>query len=813
MVSSIIIGKNRNFSKQFSIVVLVFLLSSLSVKSQQLTIEGKIRDKADSTLLSFANVRVIGTMLGTSANEEGHYKLYLKPGEYKLAASYLGYNSDTATVSLIEGNAKVNFSLEKSYIKLPAILVTPRVNPAITIIEKAIDEKIRRQERLNSFVADSYTKGVLRTNQDNIKKKDSTKYNLKIEGIFENTGITYYQKPDLNKDIITGRKQTANFPPEVNIITGNRVVQSFYEDKINFYDIPVPGPLEDDALSYYDFYLEDSLLTDNQKVYKLGIQTIHDYDPGFTGSIYILDKTYDLIKVDVILNRAANQGGMLDTVRIIQQFLPYDSIYMPIDYRIFARLSLFNLMKFSLDISTVMYNYTINQKESAVIFDKAFLKVLPGADSKDTTYWDNNRFIPSSIAEKTAYRRIDSIMSAPKSITTNLLLGLFQGEYPLTNDIFIPSPLNMYRFNRIEGHTLGFGVNVKNLLNKRLDSHIRFDYGFSDKKLKYDFASSLLLGEYRTYKISFDAFNNIRPLFNESNNFNDFTSSLFALAFKDDFLDYYYSKGFSFKFNGDILPILKAGIGFTNNTFNSAEKNTDFSFSSGGKKFRENPPIYETRINSIDINFKFDFRDYYEDGYFRRKDANGKSYITCGGGIIISPKKILNSNLSFLTYKADIDGILNSFRTTNLSYKLLLSLSDDAIPFQMLYTLPGSIDGAFSGMSFRTVKLGEYFGSKVLTVNLQYNFNDEFFRILPVPLLRDWNLQISAFLNSGWVDISRKSKDILPVPYQGLTKPLIEAGFGVGYALLPMKLEFAWRLTNKDINAFTVGLNTEVLLK
>jgi hypothetical protein len=131
----------------------------------------------------------------------------------------------------------------------------------------------------------------------------------------------------------------------------------------------------------------------------------------------------------------------------------------------------------------------------------------------------------------------------------------------------------------------------------------------------------------------------------------------------------------------------------------------------------------------------------------------------------------------------------------------------------MLYALSGSLEGVSGDMSFRTVQIGEYFGSKAATVNLQYNFYDEFFRIFPVPLLRDWNLQVSAFFNAGWVNISQKSRDILPVDYQPLRKPLMETGFGIGYMLLPIKLEFGWRLTHKNTNAFTIGLNTAILLK
>ena len=663
---------------------------------------------------------------------------------------------------------------------------------------------------------DIYTKGIFKSNQDNADEADSNKMKTKIVGILENTGISYFKKPDNYKDIIVARKQTANFPPEINTLVGSRMMQSFYEDKVSFFDIAIPGPIAKNALDYYDYYIADSLAIDNKKVYKIHINTFSDSDPGFTGDIFILDKTFDLIKVDVDLNRAANVGGLLDTVNIFQQFFPYDSLYMPVDYRIAVKLNFLKLIKLSIDLNSVMYDYKINMPADNVLFDKAMVTVLPTADDKDSSFWSGSRFIPSTIEEKKAYTRIESIETAPKSLGKLLLLGLSEGEYRLNKNFSIASPLNMYHFNRVEGHSIDLGCYGKDLFDKRLNSDLRLHYGFADRKFKSEFGTSLLLGDYRTYNISFNIYNNILPVFNESNDFNDFTSSLFALAFNDDFLDYYYSKGFDVKFGGDVFPILNLNVGFTNRTDNNAAKNTDYSFSKENKKFRDNPPVYETKINSVDFNFKFDFRDYIEDGYFRRRDAGGNSYITLSGGVKLSSKSLLKSSMNFTTYYSQVEGTLNSFRLTNLDYKFFFHYSDDAVPYQMLYALPGGINGINGDMSFRTVCFGEYFGGKAAIVNLNYNFYDDFFRIFPVPLLKNWNLQVSAFFNAGWMDMSEKSKEILPdLPntFRLLKQPLMEAGFGIGYMFLPIKLEFAWRLTHTNDNTFSVGINTAFLLK
>ena len=48
---------------------------------------------------------------------------------------------------------------------------------------------------------------------------------------------------------------------------------------------------------------------------------------------------------------------------------------------------------------------------------------------------------------------------------------------------------------------------------------LNFSYGFSDKKFKTDFSLQYLLGDYRTTEINSNAFNKIKILFGESDNY------------------------------------------------------------------------------------------------------------------------------------------------------------------------------------------------------------------------------------------------------------------------------------------------------
>ena len=289
-------------------LILAVLLISGNIFSQTFVLKGRITDAQSAESLSYANVRVLNTSLGTAANTNGDYELKLSPGEYSLVASYIGYYSDTITTSLDKDLKGVNFTLRKTEILLPDIVIRPGENPALEIIRKAIQKKNERNSRLNTYEFEAYTKGLVRTTDEisargrNVSMgigagEDSV--DLKITGILENQNKGYFKKPDKFKEIIIARKQSANFPPTINTVTGGRLIQNFYEDDIRFFGSKLLGPIADDALDYYYYYIDRVVLMNDRRVYKLYLKPDNSDNPGFVGNIFINDSTFELIQVNL----------------------------------------------------------------------------------------------------------------------------------------------------------------------------------------------------------------------------------------------------------------------------------------------------------------------------------------------------------------------------------------------------------------------------------------------------------------------------------------------------------------------------------
>jgi len=794
---------------------LVILTSILN--AQQFTIKGKIVDADVKSSLSFANIRVAETTLGTSSNVNGEFELKLKQGTYQLIASFIGYYSDTLNVAVNKNLNEVNFALRQSEIILSEVLVKPGVNPALEIIRRAIEKKNIRNSKLNSYEVEAYTKGLIRTTEDisasgngfsvGLGGSDTTE--LIISGILENHSRNYFQHPDKFKSVILARKQSANFPPSINTLTGGRLIQNFYDNNVNFIGKDLPGPISDNALNYYYYYIENILAQNNRTIYQIHIEPDNSADPGFSGKIFITDSTFDLVKVDLILNRAANTGNLFDTVNVYQQFDEYNGIVMPVDYRLFVKANVLGLVRFGFELNTIMFNYYINSNISENIFDKAIVTVLPDADYIDSLYWNNIQTIPNTFEEEVAYNRIDSIENVPKKFLDNF--SFLDSRISLTKNVSFSAPLGMYHFSRVEGHALDFGLFVDNAFNQRFNSALKLSYGFSDKKFKQDFSAGYLLGNYRTWEVKLKAFNKLKVLFEESDKYGELFSTLVALISKNEFRDYYYSKGIELGIEAEVLPVLKMKLGFKNKTDNNAVVNTNFSFFNKDKAYRINPPIYETRVNSFKLGFDIDLRDYIEDGYFRRRTSLGRSYILFSGDITYSNKGLFNSGLNFTTYEFNTFVFLRTFKSAFLNLNLFARWNDGTSAYQDLYSLPGNIDILFNSQTFRTLNINEIVGDKIITLNLTHEFRDEIFRATNIPGLKNSELMLSLIFNAALADITNRTASILTNSVKSIKHPFYELGFGIGQGLLPFKLEFMWKLNFRNGNNFRVGLNMPLL--
>jgi len=798
--------------RNYFFITVLLLSASLITNSQTHDISGTISDSHTNRNLSYANVRINNSNRGTAANIEGIYNLKLKDGNFSIIASYIGYKSDTLNISVTK-DIKIDFELKPVELEISEITITPGRNPAYDIIEKAIKTKKDILKRIDNYKYSAYTKGLVKTTRDfqsgefSLSTQDTGK--LKITGILENESRGFYKKPDYRKHFIVARKQTANTPPFINILTGGNVIQSFYEDDLTFMDKLIPSPISDRALSYYYFYIEKEIALDNKKVFQIYFNTDNTADPGFYGKLFISDSTFHLLKVDVSLNQMANPGGLFNFIKVYQQFAVFnDGIALPIDYRLFANGNYLGLAKFGFELHTIMNNYEINEEIDDDLFDNAVISVLPEADKKDEIYWNSIQTIPNTLEEEKAYTRIDSLIMVAKPFGQDF--SFLAPQIRINKNFSVNGPLFFYSFTKVQGSTLNLELFYNDAEEQRLDFITAISYGFADDLVKEKLYAAYKFGEYRTTELTVNIFNKLTDLFSVSDNYNKFTSTVLSLISKYDFRDYYYTKGFETNISAEIMPILTLGAGYLSKTDKSAQNNSDFSIFSRDKKYSANQQIYDTKTNGVKASFKLDFRKFIEDGFFRRR-ITPRSNIQFEGSLLLSDKGFLDSDLDFLIYNLETYGSIPTFGNWSLDFYGNKVFSTGNVPFQILYALPGNINAASKNNSFRTLGIGEVYGDEVTTIFLRHNFQDDLFKLSQIPILKDLQLQLAIHCDIAISDISEESQKLLFSDYKKFKTPFYELGFSIGHVLIPISFDFTWKLNHRGKNNFAFGVNTFAL--
>ena len=105
------------------IISWAFLLCLQVAWSQTYNISGYIREATTGEELLYASVVVENTTQGISSNEYGYYAFSLPPGDYKLTFSYVGYHSQTISLTLT-GDQSLNVDLVALSTQLEEIVVS-----------------------------------------------------------------------------------------------------------------------------------------------------------------------------------------------------------------------------------------------------------------------------------------------------------------------------------------------------------------------------------------------------------------------------------------------------------------------------------------------------------------------------------------------------------------------------------------------------------------------------------------------------------------------------------------------------------------
>jgi iron complex outermembrane receptor protein len=195
-------------AKYFTILVGLFF--SINALAQTGSLSGKVQS-ADQKPLPFVNVIIKGTQQGAVTDFTGYFNISgLKPGEYTVVASYIGYDKTETSITVEAGKENsVNMTLTETTGTLDEVVVTGYTNKqeAVRVLNRVqmsalenpqtinqIDNKLLKQQ--NNFTLSDALRNVAGvTNTGN-----SNNFTFQVRGFDPSTAINGILSPVANFD-------------------------------------------------------------------------------------------------------------------------------------------------------------------------------------------------------------------------------------------------------------------------------------------------------------------------------------------------------------------------------------------------------------------------------------------------------------------------------------------------------------------------------------------------------------------------------------------------------------------------------------
>jgi hypothetical protein len=763
-------------------VLLVVLTSAPAhlAGAERSSLSGRIRDRSTADPLPSAHIRILGTTRGTITGTGGDYVLPLEPGTYAVVVSMLGYRPDTSSIS-VDGVTVHDVALTPAEIVLPEVVISSE-DPAVEIIRRAIARKRQWMDRLATYRCDAFTRQVL--HRDTL-----------IASITESFTRAYWQQGDTLREVILQRRQTENIDASFNFASVGRIM-NFSEDTIRFLGYQFVGPTSTEALDYYEYKLLRTERSSGQDIFVIRMTPATRTVPLFDGTVRIADSSYALVGVDVGPNDAMGIPFVKEKeLRYRQQFaLHADEFWLPIDISITARVKIglagFSFPVFGFQQTSVLSDYAINIPLPDSIFQKPRLTIDSGATRFDTTFWAVNKTLPLSPVEQEAYASLDStqtleVQFRPGGIAATL--GGDAGAAGMAFDLLDAS------FNRVEGFHLGLSYDTGRLI-PWLSLEGGIAYGFSDQRTKYRLGATVYTSGARTLGFGAEGYRRLdfRP---DRGYYDAFTNSLAGLLGKSDYGDYHGAEGWRAFVRHAPARRLQGTFSFINELHTAAITNTSYSFFSRSLAYRDNPPVAEGKLRSLQFEARI-----------------GEAPVPLG--LIIQNSLMLkvehsspsfaSSSYDFTRYEAYGSFVVPTFAPSFLfrpGFTVFVGAgaSRGELPLQRAFSLESSLSGDGPPGVMRGMNVKEYGGTGYIAVNAEHSFRSLPFLALGIPFLYEKSIEL--IVHGG----AARTWGNARLPLQTTDGWYTEAGFGINRIVDILRADFTWRLSAPRYFRLTLG--------
>ena len=335
----------------FRAIGISFLLLTLAFRVSAQTIEGYVIDAQTKDTLMFPSASYKGNHVAVSGNALGHYAIARHEGWY-LTFSAVGYESRRILIKK-STPTRLDVKLRPVSQQLNEVKIVARKgkysrkdNPAVELMKRVIAAKKKTDLRNHDFLQfDKYQKLTLALNDIKPEQLDTgyfakkpwlkeqierSPYNNKLilpVSVDETVTKCLYRKdPKQDKDIVLGQNSTGiNQMIQTGDILNVAMKDVFtdvdiYEDYVRLLQYPFPSPIGKTAISFYHFYIQDTVYVDNDRCYHLQFIPANLQDFGFRGELYVLaDSSLHVKRCDLTIPKRSDVN-FVENLQISQSY-------------------------------------------------------------------------------------------------------------------------------------------------------------------------------------------------------------------------------------------------------------------------------------------------------------------------------------------------------------------------------------------------------------------------------------------------------------------------------------------------------------
>ena len=416
----------QNMKKLYITFTLFVLFLSIPLCGQA-QIKGVVTDSLTNEPLMYVTVQYEGKGVGDISDEKGEYRVQKHPEWNELTFSSIGYV--TKKVRITSDTKILNVKMVSDDVMLSEIVIKPKRerysrknNPAVDFMRKVIEHKkglkleekdyyqYRRYEKmkmsLNDVTPEKLEKGIYKKFsffKDQVEVSPKTNKMILPISIKETASRTIYRKePESKKTIIEGMNSSGiedffNTGDMLGTVLNDVFSDiNIYEDNIRLLQRYFVSPIGRNAISFYKFYLMDTIQVDNRECVHLTFVPQNSQDFGFTGHLYVVNDTSYAVK-KCTMNLPKNTGvNWVSHMDIVQQFeqLPDSTWILTDDDMTVELLFIKGLQGIEIQRTTQYSDYQFDEIDSRYFRLKGNVIKEANMLNKTEEYWAQIRQVP-----------------------------------------------------------------------------------------------------------------------------------------------------------------------------------------------------------------------------------------------------------------------------------------------------------------------------------------------------------------------------------------------------------------------------------